>query len=209
MSNTALKTAIQGGKVPEKQTKGALAEAVRKIASLTRKADGTKVALAETGGAVLHTAETQGSLFLASMAEGYLGDDRMKVGAVDVRAPVAFLGIGWGLYEVMTGKGGGAHALALGNGVMGSWLASVAVHAGRTLKEKKEGGGTPATASAAPGATPPPVQLQGLSREVMLTPEPLVVEGRRPVRAGRRPARPHRPNRFTRSRREDASELDE
>ena len=66
-----------------------------------------------------------------------------------------------------------------------------------------------ATASAAPGATPPPVQLQGLSREVMLTPEPLVVEGRRPVRAGRRPPRPHRPNRFTRSRREDASELDE
>ena len=65
MSNTALKTAIQGGKVPDKQTKSALAEAVKKIGSLTRKADGTKVALAETGGAGLHTAETQGSLFLA------------------------------------------------------------------------------------------------------------------------------------------------
>ena len=36
--------------------------------------------MVETGTMVVHTAETQGSLFLASMAEGYLGEDKLKIG---------------------------------------------------------------------------------------------------------------------------------
>jgi hypothetical protein len=35
----------------------------------------------ETGTLVLHTAETQGSLFLSSMAEGYLGEEKLKLGS--------------------------------------------------------------------------------------------------------------------------------
>lgn len=184
-----LEKAMKGDKVSDKQAKTALGQAVKKIANLTKKADGSSLALKETGGAVLSTAETQGSLFLASMAEGYLGPDKIKIGAVDARAPLALVGVGWGLYEVMTGKAGGTHALALGNGLLGSWLASVGVQAGRTLAEKKAGG---ASAALPPepsptttvqgellppskGALPSPNLLGDFGsplREVLLTPEP-------------------------------------
>ena len=224
-----LEKAIKGEKVSDKQTKTALGQAVKKIANLTKKADGSSLALKETGGAVLSSAETQGSLFLASMAEGYLGPDKIKVGAVDVRAPLAFVGVGWGLYEVMTGKAGGTHALALGNGLLGSWLASVGVQAGKTLAEKKaEGSATPPPATTTPqpsvqGELLPPVHgalpAPGLGndfgspiREVMLTPEPVMVgdedeedeEGTRPFgRPRRRPRRrPKRHGRFVRARKQ-------
>ena len=224
-----LEKAIKGEKVSDKQTKTALGQALKKIATLTKKADGSSLALKETGGAALSTVETQGSLFLASMAEGYLGPDKIKVGAVDVRAPLAFVGVGWGLYEVMTGKSGGTHALALGNGLLGSWLASVGVQAGKTLAEKKAGGAgattlppepTPASVQGelmppAHGALPSP-GLHGdfgsPIREVMLTPEPVMVgdedeedeEGTRPFgRPRRRPRRrPKRHGRFVRARKQ-------
>ncbi len=188
-----LEKAMKGEKVSDKQAQTALGKAVKKIANLTKKADGSNLALKETGGAVLSTAETQGSLFLASMAEGYLGPDKIKVGAVDARAPLAFVGVGYGLYEVMTGGAGGTHALALGNGLMGSWLASVGVQAGKTLAEKKaEGGGAtppPVTTTPqpsvqgellppSPGALPAPGVAGDFGmpiREVKLTPEPVLV----------------------------------
>ncbi|RME26725.1 MAG: hypothetical protein D6798_06100 [Deltaproteobacteria bacterium] len=183
---TALGKAMKGDKVTDKQAQGALGQAVDKIASLTKRAQKSKEAMAETGAMVVHTAETQGSLFLASMAEGYFGTDKLKIGSVDLRAPVGLLAQGYGLYEAMSGKGGGGHALALGNGVMGSWLASVAVQAGRTLAEKRggqpQGQATQAQpqVSAAPVVTPaiqgpaliPEPLLQGPVREVLLTPEP-------------------------------------
>ena len=144
MAQSPLQTALTKGadKVPERQTKNALAQAVDKIASLTRRSDKTKTAVVQTGSKVVHTAETQGTLFLSSMAEGYFGPDKLKIGSVDLRAPVGLLAQGYGLYEAMSGKASaGGHALALGNGVMGSWLASVAVSAGKTLAEKRAGGG--------------------------------------------------------------------
>jgi hypothetical protein len=78
--------------------------------------------------------------------------------------------------------------LLLGTGVMGSWLASVARNAGRTLAEKRNasaqpGGQAPATAPPAvvmqgapmlqgPSLFPEP-GLSGPMREVLLTPEPM------------------------------------
>ncbi len=170
---TALSTAMKGGKVTERQAQSALGQAVSKIANLTKKAETSKEAMLETGTLVLHTAETQGSLFLASMAEGYLGEDKLKMGSVDVRAPVGLLAQGYGLYQTMSGqKGAGAHVLALGNGVMGSWLATVARNAGRTLAEKKAGVAQPQAAV----VTPPPlaVTMQGypLLAGPSLLPEP-------------------------------------
>jgi len=158
MAGSALQTAMKKGadKVPERQTKGALGQAVDRISSLTRRADKTKAAVAETGAKVVHTAETQGTLFLASMAEGYFGGDKLKVGGVDLRGPVAIAAQGYGLYESMSGKGGG-HSLAIGNGLMGSWLASVAVKAGQKLKDK-----------GAPAPTPP----TGMQGELPTTPPP-------------------------------------
>ena len=182
---TALSKAIKGDKVTDKQAQGALSQAVGKIASLSKRAQQSKEAMAETGAMVVHTAETQGSLFLASMAEGYFGQDKLKIGSVDLRAPVGLLAQGYGLYEAMSGKAAaGGHALALGNGVMGSWLASVAVNAGKTLAEKRAGGTPQSTpqpqvqpstvvtpAIQGPMMIPEPL-LQGPVREVLLTPEP-------------------------------------
>jgi len=190
---TALQTAMTGGKVSDRQAQGALSQAVDKITSLTRRAQKSKEVMAETGAMVLHSAETQGSLFLASMAEGYLGEDKLKLGAVDMRAPLAILAQGYGLYEAMSGKAGGGHALALGNGIMGSWLASVAVRAGQTLASKRSAA-TPAV-SVVQGYLPAPgmddvTLVQGPMREVLLTPEP-------------EPRRPRREGRFVRAERDD------
>jgi len=200
---TALQTAMQGGKVSDNATKSALTTAVGRIASLTRRANTTKEALVETGTRLVHTAETQGSLFLASMAEGYLGEDKIRLGSVDLRAPIGLFAQGYGLYQTMQGqKGAGDHVLAIGTGVMGSWLANVARNAGRTLAEKRNG--PPAPILTSPTLTPP-VTLQGPMallpdpgvagpvREVFLTPEPLEGEieevGRRPGRRIRRAIR--------------------
>ncbi|MEQ1502314.1 MAG: hypothetical protein ABMB14_08780 [Myxococcota bacterium] len=177
-NRSALQTAMQGGKVTDKAAQSALSDAVGRIAALSRRAHHSKEAMVETGTVVLHSAETQGALFLASMAEGYLGEDKLKMGAVDLRAPVGLLAQGYGLYQTMTGqKGAGAHVLAVGTGLMGSWLATLARNAGRTLAEKR--------AQPAPmqvSTVPPPVMLQGPMlfpepgvsgpvREVLLTPE--------------------------------------
>src|SRR5690606_6527046 len=101
---------------------------------------------------------------------------------------------GYGIYQTMTGqKGAGAHVLALGNGIMGSWLASVARGAGRTLAEKRAGGGArPGNVLIQGGHAMLPApgldaSLQGQMREVLLTPEPSAHEDerRRRRRGGR------------------------
>jgi hypothetical protein len=199
-NTTALRAALKGEKVPDRQTKSALGAAVNKIASLTRRAERSKEAMAETGAAVIHTAETTGSLFLASLAEGYFGADKLKLGSVDLRAPAGIAAMGFGLYETMSGKASGGHALAIGNGVLGSWLASVATNAGRTLAEKRAAPKAPAEpaitlvpAIQGPGALPEP-ELQGPLREVLLTPEAdEALEGWPPIPRPRRRRRRRRP----------------
>ena len=237
---TALSTAMKGGKVNEKQAQSALGTAVTKIANLSKKAESSKDAMMETGTLVLHTAETQGSLFLSSMAEGFFGEDKLKLGAVDLRAPVGLLAQGYGLYQTISGqKGAGAHVLALGNGVMGSWLANVARNAGRTLAEKRAQGATPQAQTPAPTSAPtivmqghpalpgpsliPAPTLQGPMREVLLTPagqpaaegddDEMGRRGRGPRRAGgRRPPRGRGGRgggRFVRAETDDDDETDD
>lgn len=231
-STTALAAAMKGDPVTDRQARSALGAAVDKIANLSRRADKSKDAMIATGTQVVHTAETQGSLFISSMTEGYLGTDKMKLGGVDVRAPVGLLAAGYGLYETMSGRAGGGHALALGNGVLGSWLASVGVQAGRILAEKRAGGANaPAlpiptvtiTPDTVQGLLPPPsglpeVDLQGPYREVLLTPEHSVDgDDYAPRRRHRPPSRPDhghrragRGRRFLRAHRpDDASHDDE
>ncbi len=186
-SGTALQKALRGEKVTERQAQGALSQAVDRITSLTKRTDKAKEAITVTGGMVIHSAETQGTLFLASMAEGFFGKQKLELGGVDVRAPLAIVTQGYGIYEAMTGKRGGGHALALGNGMMGSWLASVGIAAGQTLREKRN---APAQVAQQPAATVTPTMqgtaellslpapslipeptLRGPMREVLLTPE--------------------------------------
>jgi hypothetical protein len=211
---TALATAMQGGKVSDKAARSALDEALGRIANLTKRAQHSKEAMVETGTVVFHTAETQGTLFMASMAEGYLGDDKLKIGAVDLRGPLGLLAQGYGLYQTMTGqKGAGAHVLAVGNGLMGSLLASIARNAGRTLAEKRTGAALPPVPAPMPMPMPvltPGVQglmpepgLSGPMREVLLTPG---TEGEELGRGGRR--RMRRQMRQRRMEREDEGGLE-
>ena len=231
-TGTALQTAMQGGKVSDKAARSALGDAVSRISNLTKRANTSKEAMMETGTLVLHTAETQGSLFLASLAEGYFGEDKLKVGPVDLRAPLAIAAQGYGLYQTITGqKGAGQHVLALGNGVMGSWLANVGRNAGRTLAERRAAPGTSTTTVTPPPPAPsipaPVVVMQGAPqlpapshipqgwpetagpmREVLLTPEPFagptpeVLLTPEPSTAGEPPAGHRRENnRFVRAKR--------
>ena len=192
MPTSPLEKALKGEKLTDRGAQGALSLAVKKITNLSKRADGTKEAVTQTASAVVHTAETQGSLFLASMAEGYFGQNKLKVGGVDVRAPLGLLAQGYGLYEMMSGNGGGGHSLALGNGFMGSWLASVGVNAGQRLaetKDNKNGEQQAQNGAHAPALTDTPV-IQGPLREIVLTPEP------EPMTAGRSS---HESSRFVRA----------
>lgn len=209
-SATALQTAMKGGKVSERQAQSALGQAVDRISNLSKRAKASKEAMAETGMIVLHTAEIQGSLFLASMAEGYLGEEKLKIGSVDLRAPVGLLAQGYGIYQTMSGqKGAGAHVLALGNGIVGSWLASVGRNAGQTLAEKRASANAPPLPAVtiqghamlpAPSFLPDP-GLAGSMREVVLTPEAMDGDdfGRRHRRRARRPRAERAPGRFVRA----------
>lgn len=167
--NTALAqvlNAMESGKdVSPKATQKAVIEANETIEKLEGKNEKLKEALMVTGLQVAHTAEIQGSTFLASTAEGYLGPERMKLAGVDLRAPT---GIGLqvvGLYRAIKGKKGAGHFLSVGNGVTGSWVSSLGRAAGEALKEKREKNKaqTPAPADqaqAAPAAQPAPAQGQ-------------------------------------------------
>lgn len=151
---SALKAAMNSGdtaKLSDKQAKGALSEAIGKLTSVTKRAETSKEAVVNTGTRLLHTAETLGSLFLSSMAEGFAGPEKLKLGGVDLRAPAGMVAQGYGLYQILSGDSGGEHALAIGNGVTGSWMASVGVDAGKALRERRTNASNPAVNPAAPG----------------------------------------------------------
>lgn len=162
MSNngkSALLQAMEGKDLSERQSQSALGEAMKQITSLSKRVSTNKEALVETGTNLVHTAETMGTVFMASMAEGYFGTDKMKVGGMDLRAPLGIAAQGYGLYEIMNGRDGGGHALALGNGLTGSWLAHVGRQAGEAIrqsgdKKNKDKAETPAAAPA-PETAPP------------------------------------------------------
>jgi hypothetical protein len=211
-NESALSKAVRGEKLTDKQAQSALGDALKRITSLGKSSEKTKEAVVVTGTMVIHSAETQGTLFLSSMAEGFFGKEKLELGGVDVRAPAAVLTQGYGIYEALTGKKGGGHALAIGNGLMGSWLASVGVSAGRTLREKRDAptqqpaqqpqttqqpavttapamqGQAEVPALPAPSLIPEPT-LRGPVREVLLTPEADEDEDFEGRQHGRRPPR--------------------
>jgi hypothetical protein len=204
--STALQTAVQTGKVPESKKNGVLSEALDKVKSLGGRISKAKEMSETLADAVIATAETQGTVFAASFAEGYFGEEKMDIGPVDLRLGGGLLLGGYGLYKTMSGKGG-AHALALGNGLMATGIGRIGRHAGRALAEKKPPTTPPAqTPAPAPAAAPAPAPaaLQGddigeIARMVRMTPgtEGEAVEGRRRHREGR----DGRSERFIRERR--------
>ena len=197
MSTTPLKTAMTGGKVPESKKPGVFAEAIAKAKNLTGRFNKAREMSEELADAVIATAETQGTVFAATFAEGYLGEEKMDIGPVDLRLGGGLLLGGYGLYKTMSGKGG-SHALALGNGLMAAGIGRIGRHAGRALAEKKNGSATPPAQAPAAAPAPvaaPPAQIKGddigeIARMVRMVPG---TEG--DDVAGRRRARVHRRNR--------------
>ena len=202
---TALQKALDGQKITDTQAKGALAQAVDKITTLKNKAEKTKEAVGTAAEAVVSTLELQGSVFLASMAEGYFGKDKLKPGGiVDVRAPVALGLLGWGVYDAMSGNTGSApHLISLGNGIGASFLASCG-HAAGTAMATKMAPTPPVDASQQPPQLPPPPANPGVHgddyREVALTPPPEMGGRRRELRREKRHLR-HEEHRLHREER--------
>ena len=210
--DTALAKAMGGQELSEKQTKGALAEAVEKLTKEGGKLSKLKENMGNLGDAMIHAGETQGTVFVASFAEGYLGEEKMDIGPVDLRLAGGVASAGYGFYNVMTGKGG-EHALAVGNGLISTAIGRVGRNAGRALAEKREKGKGEKKAEAAPAADPakpapaadkekPAIEEAGgdfgdFVRDIFLTPDGDAAEGRR-ERRGERVER-HKPTRFIRA----------
>ncbi|MBK7759535.1 MAG: hypothetical protein IPI35_24690 [Deltaproteobacteria bacterium] len=167
---TALAKAMDGKELSDKQTKGALSEALDKLGREGGKLSKLKENMGNLGDALIYAGETQGTVFVASFAEGYLGEEKMDIGPVDLRLAGGIASAGYGIYNVMSGKGG-EHALAVGNGLISTALGRVGRNAGKALAEKKEkkreegrgaggraqggSGGTPRLPDQGPGAPRP------------------------------------------------------
>ena len=134
---TALAKAMDGKELSDRQTKGALSEALEKLGREGGKLSKLKENMGNLGDALIYAGETQGTVFVASFAEGYLGEEKMDIGPVDLRLAGGIASAGYGIYNVMTGKGG-EHALAVGNGLISTALSRVGRNAGKALAEKKD-----------------------------------------------------------------------
>lgn len=154
MNTTALQ---QSGirNMSEGQAKGALSQLVSDLTRTENRAEVMKERAMTTAEYLLNTAEFQGAAFTGSLAEGYFGAHKLKVGPVDLRVAGGGLSIMAGLYNIMTGGKIGSHLVAAGNGLIVSKTCSLGLKAGQQIG--KGGGGDT-------------LQLNG-PREVLLTPQ--------------------------------------
>ncbi len=165
MATSALQKAMNSSDLKgmsENQLRSALGQAMGKISSTQKIAKTMKENAGTAASHLLHTAETQGTLFLASMAEGHqiAKGKSLKLGPVDARLVTGIPLLAWGMTECLRGKGG-THQLAIGNGLIGSAVASLGLQAGQALAEKR--GAAPAPAA--------PAQIEQDGLTLQLTPE--------------------------------------
>lgn len=200
---TALEKAMNGEKVADGAVKGALKEAVEKLENMGGRLSKFKERGESTADALISTVEMQGAVMVASMAEGYWGEEKMDVGPVDVRAVGGFGLGGYGLYQAMQGKKGYEHALALGNGLLATVSCRLGRNAGKALREKSEKGNkdagkaSSAPANAAPASAPPAIpdaagDYGDLVRDIVFTEHETAGRGG----GGRKEPARHKPNRF-------------
>lgn len=132
----------------DKKQAGELAAAGTEIQSLKKSLINNRGRIEEAGILVISLAETTGTNLLASAAEGYWGEDKLKVGPVDLRLASGTALGAYGLYRVMHGKGG-THEISLASGLLQSFMASAGRGAGKALADK---GAQAANGQAAPAA---------------------------------------------------------
>lgn len=167
--NKVMKGESSVKELSETAAKSALGGALTKLEKATAASDLTKENVGAGAKAALLALEGHGTVFLASMVEGYLGEDAMKVGGVDVRFGGLFIE-GAGLVRCFMGKSDGVHLMALGAGLTTTALAGLGRQAGSAWKDSKAE--KPADAAATPG----PSSIQGEPaqvREIYMTPDPV------------------------------------
>lgn len=194
---SALERAMKGEKVADGATKSALKEAVEKLESMGGRISKFKERGESTVDALISTAEIQGTVMVASMAEGFWGEDKMDIGPIDIRAAGGLITGGYGLYQAMEGKKGYEHALAIGNGLLATVSCRLGRNAGKALREKGEkkpdAKDKPASppANAAPSIAVNEGDFGDLVRDIVMTEDE--TGGRR---GGRKEPARHKPNRF-------------
>ncbi len=147
--STALQKAMSGEKIPEGKKNSILNEALDKVKSLGGRMAKAREMSESVADAVIATAETQGTVFMASFAEGYWGEGKMDVGPLDLRVAGGLVLGGYGLYQTISGKGG-SHSLAIGNGMLATGIGRIGRSAGRAMAEKQAEGSAPPPAASAP-----------------------------------------------------------
>lgn len=149
------------------------------------------------GGQALHSAETLGTGFAASVITGWRGgSDGMKVKGLDTRVLLGLvLGL-LGLYQSFTGSKWGTHSLAVGSGLLSVPVNELGREVGERMRSRAPVTAVvpaPAPASAAPamrgaprvmpapisgGLTPPP-NVRGAERTIVLPARGARVKARR------------------------------
>lgn len=166
----ALDRALAGQKVEGKAAETGLRAAAEKLKSMKGRLETAKENAGSTATAAMHAAETLGTTFVASTAEGYFGRERLKPGGIPLRAMGGLVMGGWGLVSMLSGQGGG-HQLAIGTGLLASEGASLGVVAGQALREKMEKNATgavqlpPAANQPAAPAAPAQPQVKGIAQD--------------------------------------------
>ena len=168
MAGELVKTMERGagasGSNPPPKKDGLLQQALTKIETLRNSAATTRGRMDEVGDMMIATIETTATNLAASAAEGYWGEDKMKIGPVDLRVVGGGTLGAWGFYKAMNGKGG-SHELALGNGLLQSFVSSAGRRAGAALAEKANTGAANNPAPPPNPATPPNPNVQGADVE--------------------------------------------
>lgn len=175
MAGTELARAVGGppAKAPssnyealKSRHKSQMAEMADKLAAQGKKFKIGKEHAEDAAMEALRTVETQVTALVAAGAEGYWGEDKMKLGGKVRYRALLGLGLkGWGIANKLRGKEG-MHQAAIGDGLIAADVVSLGLDIGRTFKEKKAtAANTPAPAPAAPDNAPPPA-VSGPLREI-------------------------------------------
>lgn len=154
-------------KVSDTTKEKALMAAGKKLEASSNKSAAAVGAMKAMGKCALHTAERLGTLGAASAAEGFFGT--ASVMGVDTRLVGGILLEGTGAYKKLTKPKSsvGDHLMAVGEGLLGSFVATQAVALGQKGKQKWDARGAVAGTAANAAGNAPAVAGQ---RDVYVTP---------------------------------------
>ena len=106
----------------------------RALSELTQQAEANSAKVAVVEKFVMNSAEVLGADFLGSLAEGYYGADKLKIGPVDARAAGGLILTLWGVKQELEGDASAKHMLNIGGGLLASFAASAGRATGMAIR---------------------------------------------------------------------------